>query len=271
MKRSQLVATYKDTIGHGRRYGGRFDQSVLYDPNDIPDWDDISAEPSKKGPGRGMPTYKPEILVENTDTLTAAREQDPEAKILVLIMASDHCPGGGVAKGSEAQEEDIYRCTNMFHCSNKSFYPLKAEQFIVTEEVTVFKDSEYELLSDPVQFDFISMPAVRKPGIVEGTYMDDSDEESMKARIDLIFRYAALESYDTLVLGALGCGAFGNPASDVANMFRNAIEAHGGYFKRIVFAVLSTSEKDKNYNIFNSILVLGRSVAPEPESVSDGD
>ncbi len=156
----------------------------------------------------------------------------------------------------------------MFHCSNKAFYPLEPEHFVVTEGVTVFKDEDHGLLKEPAEFDFISMPAVRKPGLIEGTYMDDSEAESMKRRIDLIFRYAALESYDTLILGALGCGAFGNPVKDVAHMFSEAIAEHGGYFKKIVFAVLS-SEKNKNYQVFTEVLVEGQLAVQEASSSDD--
>lgn len=272
MKRSQLVNIYKETISYGRRFGGRFDNSTSYEPEDLPDWDDIMAEPSKKGPGRGAPTYTPKVTVVNADTLSVAREaqeEDPDAKVLVLVNASEHCPGGGVITGSEAQEEDIYRCTNMFHCSNKNLYPIAPDHFIVTEGVTVFKDEEYALLDDPVEFDFITMPAVRKPGLIQGTYLEKSDRENMRLRIDLILRYAALESYDTLILGALGCGAFRNPPEDIAHMFKTAIDKHGGYFKKIVFAVLSR-DKNKNYQTFTEVLVDGRPPRAEsPDSDSD--
>ena len=255
MKRSQIVNIYKDTVIAGKRFGGRFDQSTLYEASEIPDWCDISTDPIKNEPGRGAPKYTPKVSVVNALTLTTARElYDDNNKLLVLVMASDSCPGGDVIKGTQAQEEDIYRCTNFTNCSNKSYYPLTADSFIITEKVTVFKDKDYQALLDPVQLDFISMPAVYKPGLRYGTYLSEEEAETMKLKIDLIFRYAVLEGYNILVLGALGCDVIGNPAEDVAHMFKNTIDLYGGYFKQIVFSVPS-EEKYNTFNIFKDIIV----------------
>ena len=52
----------------------------------------------------------------------------------------------------------------------------------------------------------------------------------------------ALESSDpilgVLVLSALGCGAFNNPPSHVAEIFRAVIQQYGSLFQSITFAIV---------------------------------
>ena len=55
------------------------------------------------------------IEIENIDCLYAAEELVKQGfNPCVLNMASFHTPGGGVTRGSAAQEEDIFRRTNIF-------------------------------------------------------------------------------------------------------------------------------------------------------------
>lgn len=255
--KQELVKIYQDTLRKSRQFGGRFDQSTKYTPDELPDWEDVMREPTEDDDvARGPPSDTVHVEVHDLDTLTCAREQleaDPDADILVLNMAYPFCPGGGVKRGSRAQEECLFRCSNYHDCVNGKHYPLKDNSFIVTECVTVFKDEDYNVLRDPVEMDFIAMPAVCRPALYGGVdYLDEKDREDMKLRIDLIFRYAVLEQKDILVLGALGCGAFRNPPEVVREMFREAISKYGGYFKKIVFAVLSGT-KNSNYEVFKTL------------------
>ena len=53
-------------------------------------------------------------------------------------------------------------------------------------------------------------------------------------------------SYDTLILGAWGCGAFGNDAERTVANFREALEGEfHGAFSKIVFAINDWSPKRK--------------------------
>ena len=70
----------------------------------------------------------------------------------------------------------------------------------------------------------------------------------MKAKIRGALRIAILKGHTKIVLGALGCGAFGNPPEDVARCFVSVFEERefqGGWFEDIVFAVLDNA-KGKN-------------------------
>ena len=198
-----------------------------------------------------------EVKVVNADTITTAMNMIEEGlDPLVLNMASDIQPGGGVAKGSSAQEEDLFRCTNYALCTNKSLYPIGDDEVIVTDEVSIIKDKDYNRLDEYFELDFIAVAAIRRPPLeyedLEPQYMDIEDQQKMQDKIDAIFRYGIYQEKDSLLLGALGCGAFRNPPKVVKEMFQSAVDRYRSHFRQITFAVLS-NEHNPNYNIFKDI------------------
>jgi uncharacterized protein (TIGR02452 family) len=59
-----------------------------------------------------------------------------------------------------------------------------------------------------------------------------------------VLTIAAAHGHDALVLGAWGCGVFGNDTQEIAELFHSALSYHfQGVFTRIVFAVLDWSEE----------------------------
>ena len=52
-----------------------------------------------------------------------------------------------------------------------------------------------------------------------------------------ILRVAISEKHTTLVLGAWGCGAFGNDATEVAAAWDKAMTKYGYAFERIIYAI----------------------------------
>jgi uncharacterized protein (TIGR02452 family) len=247
MKREDLIKIYKDTMVLTRKTtSGHYKQSDKWSFEDIPPLE-VLQETVVSQPHT-------QIEVINGDTITVAlqvQESNPDLDILVLNMASSHVPGGGVIKGMSAQEEELFRRTDYCKCTNHKLYPMNPDEFIITSDVTVVKDENYVRLPDYYKLDFIAMAAVRKPYLHEGLYYDNEEQELMKTKIEAIFRYAAYQDKDALVLGALGCGAYHNPPELVRDMFKEALTKYGKFFKHITFAVLS--HNDSNYEIFKSL------------------
>ena len=72
-----------------------------------------------------------------------------------------------------------------------------------------------------------------------------------------MLKSAAFFGYRTLILGAWGCGAYGNDASVISDLFRRALNDldYNGFkekdlFSRIDFAVLDRMPAQFNYKQF---------------------
>lgn len=207
----------------------------------------------------------PDIIdVQNTDTLTMLRQyKDQGLNPLVLNMASNFKPGGGVTSGSSAQEENLFRRSNYFKTLDfdmlpRKTYPLAPDNAIYSPNVCVIKDTDYELLEEPYYGDFLACAAVRNPKLTrDGKYKFSQDYDSMGMKIDMIYKAAVHYNHDSLILGALGCGAFHNPPEQVAEMFKIQNEAYMtdelSCFKKIGFPIFS-EPGNPNYDIFKRVL-----------------
>lgn len=139
-------------------------------------------------------------------------------------------------------------------------------KLIYTPDVLVFRagtEHNYKYLDQPFTIGVISgAPREHPPLINEGTTEVDYANEEDKKIVELLIiaqLYAAYSAqnhaasnepssdelksapkskYDTLVLGAFGCGTYANPTRTVAKLYKKVIEKHfKGAFKNIIFAI----------------------------------
>lgn len=235
--REQLASVYQDTINKSknRSYPRSYSTTFRHDP---------SINMSRK-------FNKTTVTVVNEDVLLTA-ERYSNDRTITLNLASDYCPGGGVFKGSMAQEEEIFRRSNYFLCTNRNLYPIIKTNVIYTPNVTIFKDSNYKDLEVPFTSSFIAAAAIRSPILNNGRY-NTTDYQTMLMTIDTIFRTSYQLGYDTLILGALGCGAFRNPPNIIISIFNKFLREYNGCFKNVIFSVYS--RRDDNFRIFNNGIV----------------
>lgn len=210
----------------------------------------------------------PEISVVDNDCLYAAEDLVRQGlKPAVLNMASFHTPGGGVERGSSAQEESIFRRTNIFrslyqfHSVGENYhikqleerYPLEMHYgAIYTPNVTVFKSSENDgckLLDSPFNIDVITIAAVRKPELENGK-LPAWVTDILKIKIRQMLDIALENGNDSLVLSAFGCGAYGTPPKEMARLFHEVLdsEKYKGVFNKIVFAIINLPSTNGTHN-----------------------
>lgn len=187
------------------------------------------------------------ITVVNADSFKAGRSFE---KPLVLNFANAHNPGGGFRLGANAQEEALCRCSTlyasitsekaaqMYRYNNTHISKAESDHMLLSPNVAVFRDEKCTLLDEPVIMGVITAPAPNRYGAAM-LASEKLIKETFQRRIGIILAAAAKYGYRDLVLGAWGCGAFGNKAEDVAEYFRYVIkdEGFGSCFDEICFAV----------------------------------
>ncbi len=200
-----------------------------------------------------VPKFKTNIQVINGLVLDVTQQlvSQGNTNIMVLNLASSYNPGGGVTGGAVAQEEDLFRKTNYFLSLPRKFYPLPKGNVIYTDKVYVVKDNKFNDIDEPYPVSMLAAAAIKDPIIFKGKYTQE-DYNVMKTTIENIFKVAYLHCKETLVLGALGCGAYNNPPIIVASIFNEYLKKYDGCFKNIVFAVYS--KHDNNFKLFNKYI-----------------
>lgn len=178
----------------------------------------------------------PRITLRITDTLAAAHDllTHPDApsphrhrppRVAILNMASPLRPGGGVLSGATSQEEWLCARTTLYPSLREEFYRLPEVGGIYTPDVLVFRrwdDAATEIAkADRFFVDVVSAGMLRFPDL-DGddgeakTYAEQKDRELVVMKMRAVMRMCRTKGAEKVVLGAWGCGAYGNPVGEVA-------------------------------------------------------
>ncbi len=210
----------------------------LYTPEQI---EDIRAY---KG---SMPTIR--VVDGTTQEIAHQMAVTANSHLALLNFASARNPGGGFLNGAKAQEEDLCRCSGLYPCLLKcpEYYQVNRAQSsmlytdysIFSPHVPFFKTSGTgNLLGVPFFVSVITSPAPNS-----GPFLKDNPDglsqlrETFFRRWSNVLRIAHHQGVGRLILGAWGCGAFQGDPIVAAETAQQAIQAYGGGFEEIVFAI----------------------------------
>ena len=216
---------------------------------------------------------KTEVRVENNDcVLVAKRLIDEGYNPAMLNLADLYTPGGLVEYGSGAQEENlcrrsdlilslyqfsqsrIHQYPNLGLVQNEDQYPMD-ERFggIYSGIVTFFRgpESEGSFLEDVAyNIPVISVAALSGPRIGTDGMMFPEETDITLDKMRTILRIGKANFHDSLVLSAMGCGAFANPPAHIAKLFHQVIEEDEfkNAFRLIDFAILDGYKTGLRHN-----------------------
>lgn len=215
-------------------------------------------------------TYETEITLGDEDTLQglASLQQAGMANPAVLNFASARTPGGGFLRGGAAQEESLCRATTLYHAlaSQEAYYARNkaaidtryADIGLYTPKVRQIRNA-YEGLqpaSDLFAVITVAAPnrrAAREQG--EDHQIAKAFDRCLEERVALILQIAASQGHDGVLLGAWGCGVFGNDPDRVAKAFINSLNGRfSGTFRRVHFAVPSRFDQ-ACFDAFSAITI----------------
>ena len=200
--------------------------------------------------------FKDIISVINTDSVSAVVEYSKLGKTCVLNMASYKRPGGGVYNGARAQEECLFRCSNLIQVVPTSFYPLEVNEALYTKDAIFFKDKDYDYM-EPVVCDVITIAAIN---LNENAKYDPVQNitdyrKITKDKIRLMISMASQNGVKNLIVGAWGCGVFNNDPTTMSQYFGEVLvgEGYSVDFDNIVFAIINDHNSvGNNFDIFNN-------------------
>lgn len=202
--------------------------------------------------------HNTEIIVEDLDSVSAVMKyctgrEDINNRTAVLNFSSYKNPGGMFINGSKAQEECLchesflYNVLKEFQSEfydwnnqhkNKALY---LNRGMYTYNVLFFKGNDKKFC------DVITCAAPNKSAAQKYQNVSDKENERvLRSRIRYVLDIAADNRVKTLILGAYGCGVFGQNPVEVAAIFKEYLYGYfNGMFEKVVFAV----PKGKNNNL----------------------
>ncbi|MFB9360214.1 TIGR02452 family protein [Actinoplanes nipponensis] len=220
----------------------------------------IDVAPAVAGTRLHLPTEElpagdagPAGLVEVTGESTLAAARRLGGDVAALVFASARSPGGGFLNGAQAQEESIARSSGLYPCLRAAgeFYTFHrshaeltySDRVIYSPGVPVFRDDRAALLTQPYPVSFLTAAAPNL-GAIRRNQPDRAAgvPEVLRRRAARILAVAAAHGHRRLVLGAWGCGVFGNDPTTVAEAFAAALA--GQPMVHVVFAVLGPNRAE---------------------------
>lgn len=196
------------------------------------------------------------IVVRNQDCLYAAADLHARGlNPMILDMASDGHFGGGYLVGARAQEEDCCRRSGLCYAADtqhgvqtRNFYPLSGHSAgagVYVPHVPIFRagyDKGYQLLNQPFEAAFGIFAGFNNPplDLSSGSpRLRPAEAVATREKIRCFFEMARQQGHQSVVFGALGCGAFRNPPDHIAEIAIDVINREFAHcFIEIVIAVL---------------------------------
>lgn len=199
------------------------------------------------------------VQVSNETTLGASlRLVESGLRPLALNFANGIHPGGGFLSGARAQEEVLCRSSSLYYTLvNDEMYeehqnrprPDSTDWAIYSPDVPVFRKDNGTELDQPWLLSFITCAAPYAPKIGQ-----PESGDLLQNRIRRVLSIAQAFRYSALVLGAWGCGAFGNDTRRTAVDFRQALETEfRGAFSDVVFAITDWSPERRFLGPFRDV------------------
>ncbi len=217
------------------------------------------------GHGVRRGSYNTQLFLDKKDCLTVTRDcAERGLNPIVVDAASDGHFGGGYKHGAGAQEENMCRRGGLSFAvdtahglQQQNFYPLSSNgehAGLYVSNVPVFRGEEgegYPYLDKPFET-AVAVVAAYNFGPKSRIQLDNSTGESRipkheaietQEKLRTVFEMAIQNGHDSVVLVALGCGAFANPPKHISEMMMELItEEFPHSFKEIHIAII----EDKN-------------------------
>ena len=184
------------------------------------------------------------IIVDEIDSVGAVFKYVNINEITaVLNFASYNNPGGKFIDGSKAQEECLCHESYLYNVlkGRIGYYKINHKnknRSLYTDRALYSPNVRFTKECKDVFCDVITCAAPNKTAAQK--YYNVSDEENsevLKERIEFVLKIAQDNGVDNLILGAYGCGVFGQDPLEVAKIFKEFLSGKYKCFNKVIFAI----------------------------------
>ena len=198
------------------------------------------------------------IIVDEIDSVGAIFKYSNVNEITaVLNFASYNNPGGNFINGSKAQEECLCHESYLYNVlkGRIGYYKINHKnknRSLYTDRALYSPNVRFTKECKDVFCDVITCAAPNKTAAQK--YYNVSDEENsevLKERIEFVLKIAQDNGVDNLILGAYGCGVFGQDPLEVAKIFKEFLSGKYKCFNKVIFAI--PNKLEVNYRCFKRI------------------
>jgi hypothetical protein len=208
-----------------------------------------------------VPTpFRPVVLSGDWGYVTQTLTERYGECFAVLNMANAYVPGGAYVEGAVAQEENMFRRTDCHFRIDLSEYDDTVDRYhpemtrllsgrdglvyldkknprvcIRGSEDLTAADLGYRWLPDDKVFSFFELRAAAQDLRDGSAFEVNEARRRIAAQLDTLGHHRVRHA----VLGAFGCGAFRNPADQVARIYREEIGTRANDFDVIAFAIFA--------------------------------
>ena len=214
---------------------------------------------------RELPLFKTNnnltIYIESDDVVSSVFKHSFDYKTAVLNFSSYKNPGGMFLKGSKAQEECICHESFLYNVlkeKQKEFYDENRKYInkaLYLNRALYSPGIIFKRKDKTAKAGVITCAAPNKSAAQNYYSVSDADNlNALKSRIKYIFDIAEDNDIECLILGAYGCGVFGQNPQEVAEVFKETIGLYKNSrcLKKIIFAI--PKGKDNNLKTFQKVL-----------------
>lgn len=212
-----------------------------------------------------------QVVADDWGVATARVTRTHGVCFAVLNMANAFSPGGAYVEGTVAQEENLFRRTDAHEAINDEDMDPRTQRYtpamtalLSAAHGSVYLDTKmprvcfrgpedrslpdlgYARLADDDVFPFFELRAAAED--LRGGKPFNAAE--MARRIHAQLHTLQRAGVRHVVLGAFGCGAFHNPADEVARLYREALEQQRNTLDEVVFAIFASGYGPDNYTPF---------------------
>lgn len=204
---------------------------------------------SGKAPQKSVENASTETVVLNVDSTEAVLRYPNSA---LLNFASYRHAGGGFVTGAWAQEEAICHDSTLYNVlSNFTGYYIENERdlnrSLYTDRAIFSPNIVFERGERTAKCSVITCAAPNFSSAKNHGVTERENENALARRVDFVISIAEEQGCDTVILGAWGCGVFGQDPAVVARLFKERLKTSS--IKRTVFAIPG---QNRNYTGFKN-------------------